>query len=608
MSGLGCGWLRHLLLRPGTSFLAAAAGTLALSGFGSIGAGFPQAGFPQADALHSEAPIPVGAPIASDMVPNDMVAHGKNAAVVSQEPRATAIGLDVLEKGGNAVDAAIAVALTLSVTYPQAGNLGGGGFLVIRLADGTTTSIDFRERAPRSASRDMYLRADGSVDRDKVQTGVTAAGVPGSPAGLLYALQKYGTRSLTDLAQPAIRLAREGFPVSRHLASSLRSKQRVLGRFATTRKIFFVDDRPLEQGEVLVQRDLAATLERFANRGLKGFYEGETAETLVAHMKRDGGFVSLDDLRGYEAKEREPVRGRYRGYEVISMAPPSSGGVAVLQMLQMLERYDLKKLGYGSSDSIHLLSEVMRRAYADRSRWLGDPDHYEVPLEGLISRKYTDKLGSTIDLNKVSEVAPGLPPGAKESDDTTHFSIVDSLGNAVSCTTTINSTFGACVVADGAGFFLNNEMDDFSAKPGVPNQFGLVGGKANAIQPGKRMLSSMTPTIVLERDRVRYVLGAPGGGRIITAVLQVLLNGVDHGMPLERAVRAPRVHHQWRPKTMQWEALALPGDVRRALLEKGHQFAERPRGIAQIFAIEVLSNGTRIGVADHRSGGSAAAY
>ncbi len=540
--------------------------------------------------------------------PNDLVARGAHGVVVTQDPHATQVGLSVLEAGGNAVDAAVAVALTLAVTHPQAGNLGGGGFLVYRSLAGDVATIDFRERAPASATRDMYLAPDGSVDVDKVQLGVTAAGVPGSPAGLLHALQKFGTKNLAEVAEPAIRLAREGFAVDQHLASSLRAKRRQLSRFPSTRAVFFRDDEPLAQGDVLVQADLAATLERFAEGGLKGFYEGETATRLAAHMARDGGFVTADDLRAYAPRERAPLHAEYRGYEVFSMGPPSSGGVAMIQMLNMLSAYDLGAFGFGSSDYIHLLTEVMRRAYADRGRWLGDPDHYDVPVEGLLSRGYAEKLWATIDLDRMSEVAPGSPPGAKESDDTTHFSIIDRDGNAVSCTTTINSTFGSCCVADGCGFFLNNEMDDFSAKPGVPNQFGLIGGKANAIAPGKRMLSSMTPTIVCKDGALRYVLGAPGGGRIITGVMQVLLNVVDHGMPLHRAVEAPRVHHQWLPDHIQWEALALPGDVRRALAAKGHAFAARPRGIALVFAAELRPDGTRVGVADLRSGGAAAAY
>jgi gamma-glutamyltranspeptidase / glutathione hydrolase len=540
--------------------------------------------------------------------PNDLVALGATAAVVTAEPHATAVGLEVLQNGGNAVDAAVAVALMLAVTHPQAGNLGGGGFLLIRMADGTTSAIDFREMAPKVATTDMYLRADGTVDTDKVQYGASAAGVPGSPAGLLLALQKFGTRSLKSVARPAIRMAREGFSVDQFLAGALVEEQKGLARFPSTRKVFWKDGRPLRQGEMLVQEDLAGTLERFAEHGLAGFYGGRTAELIVAQMERDGGFVSQKDLAAYAPRERAALRATYRDCEVITMPPPSSGGVALLEMMNMLEGYDLKALGHGGSEYLHLLTEVMARAYADRSRWLGDPDQYPVPIEGLVGKEYGKTLRESISRDHKSVVQPGLPPGRKESDDTTHFSIVDKDGNAVSCTTTINSTFGAMVVVEGAGFLLNNEMDDFSAKPGVPNQFGLVGGKANAIAPGKRMLSSMTPTILLEKGELRLVLGAPGGGRIITAVLQVLLNHIDFGMGLERAVRAPRIHYQWLPETIRWEMFSLSPDVREALAKKGHTFDPRPLGVGQVFAVEVLPTGQRLGVCDHRSGGSAAAY
>ncbi len=540
--------------------------------------------------------------------PNDLVARGAHAAVATAEPHATAVGLRILQAGGNAVDAAVAVALALAVTHPQAGNLGGGGFLLLRMADGRTAAIDFRERAPRAARADMYLKPDGSVDTDKVLHGATAAGVPGSPAGLLHALAKYGTTSLATVAAPAIRLAREGFVVDAHLAADLAAAEDELGRFPSSRAVFFRDGHPLRQGDVLAQPDLAATLERFAEKGLDGFYGGRTAELIVAQMQRDGGFVTRDDLSDYTVRERAVLRATYRGHEVLGMPPPSSGGTALLQMLGMLQHFDVRAAGFGGSDGLHLLTEVMRRAYADRSRWLGDPDHYAVPVDGLLAADYVDKLAAGVDRAKKSDVAPGVPAGAKDSDDTTHFSIVDVAGNAVACTTTINSTFGASLVVDGAGFLLNNEMDDFSAKPGVPNQFGLVGGKANAIAPGKRMLSSMTPTIVTQDGELRLVLGAPGGGRIITAVLQVLCNVVDHRMGLEQAVRAPRIHHQWVPDEIQWEPLALSPDTRGALAGKGHTFAGRPRGIGQVFAVEVLRDGTRLGVCDHRSGGSAGAY
>lgn len=540
--------------------------------------------------------------------PNDLVALGRDAAVVTAETHATAIGLQVLRDGGNAVDAAVAVALALAVTHPQAGNLGGGAFFVVRMADGTATTIDCREMAPRSATAGMYLKADGSVDEDKVRYGASAAGVPGTPAGLWLLLQKFGTRSLPSLAAPALRLAREGIVVDPFLAADLWQHREALGRFASTRAVFFNGDRPLQQGEILVQKDLAATLERFAKGGHDGFYKGATAELLTAQMVRGGGFVTAADLSAYVARERAPLRGTFRGHEVLTMGPPSSGGVALVEMLNLLEGFELAPLGFGGSEYLHLLTEVMARAYADRSRWLGDPDHYAVPLGGLTDKQYAAKLRESIRRERKSEVAPGVPPGAVESDDTTHFSIVDRFGNAVACTTTINDTFGAHEVVAGAGFLLNNEMDDFSAKPGVPNQFGLVGGKANAIAPHKRMLSSMTPTLVLRDGQLQLVLGSPGGGRIINAVLQVLLARLEFGLSLPAAVQAPRIHYQWQPATVRWELLALPPDVRQALAAKGHTFDPEPRGVGQVLAIEVLPNGQRLGVCDHRSGGSAGAY
>jgi gamma-glutamyltranspeptidase/glutathione hydrolase len=548
----------------------------------------------------------VGAAVAP--VANDLVAHGDKGAVVTAEPHATAVGLRVLQDGGNAVDAAVAVALTLAVTHPQAGNLGGGGFMVLRLANGQVAAIDFREKAPATAKADMYLRGDGSVDLDKAQVGVTSAGVPGSPAGLALALAKYGTRSLRQLAAPAIRLAKEGIPVDRFLAADLRDSKARLARFPSTRKIFFRGDELLQVGDLLVQDDLAATLQRFAEDGPKGFYGGRTAELVAQQSQRDGGGITEKDLAAYVAVERPVVHGTYRGYEIVSMPPPSSGGVALVQMLNMLEPYDLRGLGFGGTASIHLLAEVMQRAFADRARWLGDPDFGAVPVPGLVSKEYAAKLRESLRTDRASDVQPGLPPGGKESDETTHFSIVDPEGNAVACTTTINNTFGAAVVVDGAGFLLNDEMDDFSAKPGVQNQAGLVGAAMNSIQPQKRMLSSMTPTIVLQDGKVRLVLGAPGSGRIITSVLQVLIDVVDHGMSLEQAVAAPRVHHQWQPAHLSFEPLALAPDVRAALAAMGHRFAKEPSSIGRVMAIEVAPGGRRTAVADPRSGGSALAW
>ncbi|MEI6129428.1 MAG: gamma-glutamyltransferase, partial [Planctomycetota bacterium] len=455
---------------------------------------------------------------------------------------------------------------------------------------------------------DMYLKPDGTVDTDKVQFGASASGVPGSPAGLCLALEKFGSKPLAQLAAPAIRLAHDGFPVDQFLATALREEQAQLSRFPSTRKIFFHGNVPLQQGELLLQGDLAQTLERFALTGHAGFYTGRTAELITAAMQQGGGFVSAQDLAGYAAKERPVQIGTYRGREVLTMPPPSSGGVALLQMLNLLEPSDLRGLGFGGSQYCHLLTEVMERAYADRSRWLGDSDHYPVPVEGLISKEYAAMLRKSIRTDRKSEVVPGLPPGGKESDDTTHFSIVDEQGNAVACTTTINSTFGAMCVVEGAGFLLNNEMDDFSAKPSVPNQFGLVGGKANAIAPNKRMLSSMTPTIVLLNGKVELVLGSPGGSRIINSVLQVMLNVVDHGMPIDQAVRAPRIHHQWLPNWISYEAQAISPDVRAKLESMGHMLAKTPMSIGQVSAIQILQSGERFAVADHRGGGSAAAF
>ncbi len=539
---------------------------------------------------------------------NDQLARGRHGAVVTAEPHATRVGLEVLRAGGNAVDAAVAVFLALAVTHPGAGNLGGGGFLVIRMADGTATTFDFRERAPAAAHRDMYLRADGSVDPDRSVVGALAAAVPGSPAGLVAALARFGSRPLAELAAPAIALARDGFEVSHFLAADLQEAKPLLGRFPSTRKVFFAGDEPLGAGTRLRQPDLAATLDRFARGGRDGFYGGETAALIAAQMRPDGGAISLADLAAYEVKERPALRGTYRGHEILTMAPPSSGGVALLQMLNLLEPYDLGSLGFAGSRSTHLLVEVMKRAYADRARWLGDPEHYAVPLEGLVSKAYADVRRAGIRSDRVTQTEPGKPDGAPESDDTTHFSVVDAAGNAVACTTTINSTFGSGLVVEGAGFLLNNEMDDFSAKPGVPNQFGLIGGTANAVGPGKRPLSSMTPTIVIADGRVRLVLGSPGGGRIINTVLQVVVNVLDHGMPIETAVAAPRVHHQWRPDVVRWERNALAPDVRTVLQGMGHVLADRPLAIGRCQAIEIAIDGTRTAVADPRSGGSAAAY
>lgn len=550
----------------------------------------------------------LGEPLAEGAIPpNDLVAKGRKGAVVSAEPQASAVGLAVLRGGGNAVDAAVATFLALAVTHPQAGNLGGGGFMVIRMADGRSAALDFREMAPGGAHRDMYLQKDGSVHPDRSLWGALAGGVPGSPAGLVAVLERFGSKPLKELTAPAIELARKGIEVDHFLAGALRAKRRILGRFAGTKKVFFDGERTLAQGSRLVQEDLAQTLERFAAGGFDGFYKGETARRFAAHQQQTGGLITEQDLAGYKVRWREVVRGTYRGHEILSMPPVSSGGIAVVQMLNILEHFDLKQAGYGSSQTLHWMAEAMKRAYADRARWLGDPDHYEVPRKGLLAKDYAKKLRASIRDDKASTVAHGLPAGAKESDDTTHFSVVDAAGNAVSCTTTINSSFGSGLVIDGLGFFLNNEMDDFSAKPGVPNQFGLVGGEANAIAPRKRPLSSMTPSIVLKDGKLRMVLGSPGGGRIINTVLQVILNVVDHEMPVEYAVRVPRIHHQWKPDHIFHERGGMPADVRAGLERRGHKIGSR-RVIGRCQAIEIRPDGVRVAAADPRSGGAAVAY
>ncbi|MGA1523149.1 MAG: gamma-glutamyltransferase, partial [Planctomycetota bacterium] len=524
------------------------------------------------------------------------------------EPRAAGIGLDVLKRGGNAVDAAGATALALAVTHPQAGNLGGGGFMVIRLRDGTSAAIDFREQAPGRAHRDMYRREDGTIDPERSLWGALAGGVPGSPAGLAHALERFGSMELATLAAPAIELARDGFEIDGFLAGALASKSGILGRFESTRSVFFREGRTLRAGERLVQADLAETLRRFATEGVDGFYGGETAKRFEGFMAENGGWITATDLAAYEVADREVLRGTYRDYDVLTMPPASSGGVALLQMLNILEAYDLGGSGFGSARTLHVVVEAMRRAYADRARWLGDPAFSKVPVEGLISREYAETLRASIDPARVVPVEPGVPPGASEGKDTTHFSVVDAEGNAVSCTTTINSTCGSGLVVGGLGFLLNNEMDDFAVAPGVPNQFGLIGYDANAVEAGKRPLSSMTPTILVRDGQVRYVLGSPGGGRIINTVLQVLMNVVDHEMPLVDAVHAPRVHHQWRPEQLFFERNALNPDSRAILEVMGHRFADEPTSIGRCQAIEVRADGIRIGVADPRSGGAAFAW
>jgi len=522
--------------------------------------------------------------------------------VASASAPASQVGVEVLKAGGNAVDAAVAVGLALAVTYPAAGNLGGGGFAVIRMADGRATAIDFRETAPVGSRREMYLNAKGEVLPNASTVGHLAAGVPGTVAGLSLALERYGTRRWRDVVEPARKLADEGFHVSPALAQGLRSSN--LGRFPESRRVFQRDGRFYAQGEVLRQRDLAGTLARLKLKGPREFYEGETARLIAEEMKAGGGLITLADLKAYRPSERKPLRGSYRGHAIITMPPPSSGGVALLEMLNVLEGMDVKPTGYASSARYHTLVETMRRAFADRSEHLGDPDFVRVPVAGLTSRKYAAELRKSIDLERATpsaQVRPGRP-AAYESAETTHYSVVDAKGNAVAVTYTLNGGYGSGVTVKGAGFLLNNEMDDFTSKPGVPNLFGLIQGEANAIQPRKRPLSSMTPTIVLKDGKLAFVIGSPGGPTIINTVLQVMTNVIDHGMNLQQAVNAPRIHHQWLPDTIRHEPFGLSADVIEALRKMGHRLEERPGYIGDAEGVAVdLVTGARLGAADPRS-------
>ena len=532
--------------------------------------------------------------------------RARHALVVTRESHATDAGLSVLRAGGNAVDAAVAVGFALAVTHPAAGNLGGGGFMLIRFADGRTTFLDFRERAPEKASRDMYLDTDGKPTRDSL-VGYRAAGVPGTVRGLELASRKYGRNKWAKLLAPAIKLAAQGFPVSYGLARSLQSSRKLLERFPDSKRIFLRNGRFYEPGEVLLQPELAATLKRIASQGAQEFYEGETARRLVEAMTRNGGLWTLSDLKNYAVVERKPLTGRYRGYDLITAPPPSSGGVGILEMMGMLEGSGYEKSGAGSAATVHYLTEVMRRYYADRAEYLGDPDFVRVPMAGLLNPQYLARLRKSIDPERATPSAQvhAGNPAAYESSQTTHYSIVDADGNAVALTYTLNGGYGSGVTAPGLGFLLNNEMDDFAAKPGAPNNDGLVYGQANAIQPRKRPLSSMTPTIVLRDGRLYLVLGSPGGPRIITTVLEVLLNVFDFGMNVQEAADWPRFHHQWLPDKLYMERGFSPDTIR--LLEARGHTVENARSIGEVAAI--LLNGAWLeGAADSRTEGKAAGY
>jgi len=543
-----------------------------------------------AGAAHGASPAPI---------------RGEDGMVVSAGGLAGEVGLAVLRDGGNAIDAAVAVGFALAVTHPSAGNIGGGGFLVAHMADGTTFTLDFREKAPGSASRDMYLDEEGTVVEGLSLYTALASGVPGSVDGLLRVLEDYGSGAVSRrrAISPAIRLARKGFGISRFMAEELNRKRDYFAKDEGASAIFVRDDgEAWEAGDVLRQADLAKTLKRIARRGAAGFYEGETADLIVAEMERRDGILSRADLAAYESVYREAMLGDFMGHEIVSMPPPSSGGVLLIHMLKMLELLEIDEHGWNSAAYVHRLTEVERLAYADRAKHLGDLDYWDVPIAGLLSDGYAAERATRIDLTKAtpsSEVGAGAPAGY-ESPETTHYSVIDKDGNAVSVTTTLNLGYGSGIVVDGAGFLLNNEMDDFSAKPGTPNAYGLVGAEANAIQPGKRMLSSMTPTIVLRDGKPVLVTGTPGGSTIITSVMQVVLNVLVHDMDVQEAVDAPRVHSQWLPDKLYMEERALPADTIVVLEGMGHDVEGHSwRSIGRAHSIRVR-DGYYFGAADSR--------
>ncbi|GMB02161.1 gamma-glutamyltransferase [Pelosinus sp. IPA-1] len=498
--------------------------------------------------------------------------------VMSTQKIANDIGMQVLKDGGNAIDAAVAVGYALAVVHPVAGNIGGGGFAVIHTVAGDNVTLDFREVAPGKATRDMYLDKDGNVIPNASVEGYLAAGVPGTVAGLSAMLNRYGSKSLATLIQPAINYAENGFNVTARQAETFNEYAPRLTKFASSKQYFLKSDGSnYKEGEVLIQKDLAKTLRLIAQKGPDAFYKGEIAELIAKDMAANRGIITKEDLAKYKPIWREPVKGTYRGYDIISMSPPSSGGTHIVQILNVLEGFDLKSMGYGSSQAVHVLAEAMRYAYADRSEFMGDPDFTKIPLKGLTSKDYAAEIRSKIDMNKATpsaDVKPGQP-AMHEGTNTTHYSIVDKWGNAVSITYTINDYYGSGAAVKGAGFLLNNEMDDFSIKPGVANIYGLVGGDANAIEPYKRPLSSMSPTIILKDGKLFMVVGSPGGSRIITTVQQVISNVIDYDMNIREAVDAPRVHMQWQPDELRIEKNGLVKDVVDNLTVMGYKVVTR---------------------------------
>lgn len=529
--------------------------------------------------------------------------RARHGMVATVDALATQVGVDILKQGGNAVDAAVAVGYALAVTHPQAGNLGGGGFMLLRTKDGKTTAIDFREMAPEKATRDMFLDEQGNADSKKSLTSPLASGTPGTVAGFSLALNKYGSMPLNKVIQPAFRLAQDGFIVNEALADDLKQYgTEVLPGHENSKAIFWKEDGTLlQKGDRLVQANLAKSLETIAEKGPDAFYKGEIAGQIAAEMAKSGGLISREDLANYRAVEREPISGDYRGYRIYSMPPPSSGGIHIVQILNILENFSLAKYGFGSADAMQLMAEAEKYAYADRSEYLGDPDFVKVLWQALTSKAYAKSLAEKIDLNKArpsKEIKPGkLAP--YESNQTTHFSVVDKDGNAVAVTYTLNTNFGSGIVAGNTGILMNNQMDDFSAKPGVPNVYGLVGGDANAVGPHKRPLSSMSPTIVVKDGKTWLVTGSPGGSRIITTVLQMVVNSVDFGMNVAEATNAPRFHHQWLPDELRVEKGFSP-DTLKLLEDKGQKVVVK-EAMGSTQSIMIAPDGELYGASDPRT-------
>lgn len=541
--------------------------------------------------------------------------RARHGMVASQHELASKIGVKIMKKGGNAVDAAVAVGIALAVVYPEAGNIGGGGFMLIRAANGEVRAIDYREMAPQAAHRDIYVDKSGVLIKGNGSStvGYRASGVPGTLAGFEVAFKKYGSGKVKwrDLVEPAILLAKNGYVLSNRLAELFKTYKETLSLFEDSKRIFLNNGNYFSEGDVLRQPELAKTLERIAKNGASEFYKGATAKMIADDMKANGGLITLDDLKKYRAVERQPLRGSYRGHEIISMPPPSSGGTVMLQVLNILEGYDIRKMRSNSAAKYHVLTEAMRRAFADRSEFMGDPDFSNIPVNDLVNKTYADKRRSSIDLRRASnstDVRHGVITGS-ESMDTTHYTVVDREGNVVTNTYTINDLYGSRVTIKGTGILMNDEMDDFAAQPGKPNLYGLIQGERNVIQGGKRPLSSMTPTIVLRKDgSFWFALGARGGPRIISAVLQSVINVIDHDMDIQAAIDSPRIHHQWLPDEVVYEPFGLSPDTTAILAGFGHKFVQRPEIIAAATGIMVDEKGVRLGAVDSRSDGVAAGY